>query len=1043
MASETTKSAKSSTADASGRGLRLATEAAQGILACWLLLAIELVVVGVFRQARFGSVWEAQMGVLWLAPTVLLAVVPGALLGVALGAAIRRGDERPVRVLSALAFGAFGGVVGWGVSGGRLLAEAGRRPLFVGTLVLVGAAGAFWGMPALRRLVEKRPWLLALLAALAVVLTELLNRFVLVRLYPAFHLGLTALALCFAPLAWPRTAKPVRGWRLPAVVGGMSVVCAALLLPSARRLARFDNVRLLLLDEAPMLGEGVRLASRVAPPPPLLPTAAECFDADCARPPVATAGPSWRGRDLLLITIDAVRADHVGAYGYARKTTPALDQLAKTGARFEYAYSPTPHTSYAVTSLMTGKYMRPLLLQGVAEDSATWATLLRTYEYKTAGFYPPAIFFIDPGRFTRFRDEHLGFEYRKVEFLEGKPRVAQVTHYLDEVVEPSQRVFLWVHLFAPHEPYVPHAGHDFGSRDVDRYDSELAFADQTVGELVREVRQRRPRTVVVVSSDHGEEFGDHGGRYHGTTVYEEQVRVPLVINAPGAVAPRVVGEPVQLVDLLPTTLNALEIPVPPRVRGRDLGPLLMAPEGTPPGPGFALAETDEQSLLAVGSERLVCARQIGACRLYDVKHDPAQTKDLARERQARAAELRRRLRELGESHGRFEGDGGKSQRWPPAILRGISGDGEAAGDVAALLDDADVRIRRKAAEVLFELQRPDSAAALRLAIGRDEDREVRAWCALALTRLGQGAPLVFELIEDRELRWRRLAALALGESGDDRGEATLIAWWKDEASLDYQRSRQLLRAFAAIRSEDAVWPLVQRLDDVRLRPHVARALAKIGEEVARVPLAKALEQERYQGARIAITQALLELGAEGELVKPLVRFLGVPDPLPGGLGVAREAGILARIGGPGAKELKKLRSQSNTGVAFTTFIPKGGNGRGVRFLVRARTRAGNPGKVHLGARLPPKYRLNREGEPHEIEDVPQLNQQRMLSVEVPVSDQAQEVHALVPEALGAAPGKALQLVVFADHNVELEAVALVPLSDELPPPKPKPWQKPE
>src|ERR671926_557327 len=90
--------------------------------------------------------------------------------------------------------------------------------------------------------------------------------------------------------------------------------------------------------------------------------------------------------------------------------------MATEGVVFDAAYSPTPHTSYAVTSLMTGKYMRPLLLQGLGADSDTWAGLLRTYGYRTAAFYPPAVFFIDGELFVPFRDRKLDFEYARVEF---------------------------------------------------------------------------------------------------------------------------------------------------------------------------------------------------------------------------------------------------------------------------------------------------------------------------------------------------------------------------------------------------------------------------------------------------------------------------------------------------------------------------------------------------------------------------------------------------------------------------------------------------
>src|SRR5262249_24122874 len=149
-------------------------------------------------------------------------------------------------------------------------------------------------------------------------------------------------------------------------------------------------------------------------------------------------------------------------------------------------------------------------------------------------------------------------------------------------VPADRRVFLWVHLFEPHEPYEAHPEHPFGDRDVDRYDAEIAAADEGIDAIIAAVRARRPTAVTIVTADHGEEVSERGGRYHGTTVYEEQVRVPLVVNAPGLFAPHRVRAPVQLIDLLPTVLAGLEIPRPARVRGADLGPLLAAEEPPPP-----------------------------------------------------------------------------------------------------------------------------------------------------------------------------------------------------------------------------------------------------------------------------------------------------------------------------------------------------------------------------------------------------------------------------------------------------------------------------
>lgn len=1010
-------------------------------LAAVIGVALEMLVVLTLQRNAVASVWELQFGVLWLSPAlVLLAAGSGIGAGV-LATLARAASRRGPRLALSLALAAGAGATAWGVGGGRHLATWTARGGFTLAVAGVALAATWWLAPRVAPRLQT-PSLAAAGAAVGAGLAlELVNRFVLVRLYPAFHWALTvAAAMAFALGALAiATPADARGRRRAGVWGGalaLALLAAAMTLePAAQRLARFDNFRLLLLEHAPIAGRGVALAARLAPPPPI----ATCDD-DCGAVSVASPTPSplrWRDRDVLLVTIDALRADHVSAYGYRRKTTPAIDRLAAEGALFEYAYCATPHTSYSITSLMTGKYMRPLLLSGAGADSETWASLLRTYGYRTAAFYPPAIFFIDPDRFTGFRDSFLGFEYRKVEFLEGPPRVAQLAAYL-KTVPPGRPVFAWVHLFAPHEPYEAHPKHDFGSRDVDRYDSEIAFADRTVGRLVEAFRARRPDAVVMVAADHGEEFGEHGGRYHGTTVYEEQVRVPLIVSAPGSVSPRRIKETVQTIDLLPTLLAAIDVPPPPRQRGRDLGALL---GGTrPSGPGIALAETEEQSLLAEGPWRLVCERRVGACRLYDVVSDPNQQQDRSRDEPQRFDAMRRKSRELSASHGRFEVQGlrAEGRGWPAAILRGVSGDGEAAEEIASLLDDADVAVRRKAAELLFELRREETAPALRLALGRDEDQTVRRWCAVALTRLDQGAPLTFELVKSDDLAWRRRAALALAEAGDKRGEATLIEWWKDEKARDYTRSRELLAALAKIRSKDAVWSLLSGLEDVRLRPHVARALAEIREPAARVPLVKAFAKERYQGARVALAEALVELGAGPEMAPALTRFLGVPDPLPGGLGVAVRAGILEHVGGPDGRDRKRLQRRAGVGVELSLVVPRGGNGTGVRALVRARA-SGEGGTLALG---PPMntIKYDRKGEPIKRRDLPRLIQDRKLEIRIPGGDEWREFAVTLPPWVQARPGRPLQLVVWGDRHVEVDALALVPLADELPPPPPEPWK---
>jgi hypothetical protein len=689
---------------------------------------------------------------------------------------------------------------------------------------------------------------------------------------------------------------------------------------------------------------------------------------------------------------------------------------------------------------MTGKYMRPLVLQGLGADSETFAATLRRYDYRTAAFYPPAVFFIDSSRFKGFRARGFDFEHRKVQFSAAADRVQELDAYLN-AEHSNQALFVWVHLFEPHEPYEAHAENDFGDRDIDRYDAEVAAADRAIGRLVARMRRARPKTLVIVSADHGEEFSEHGGRYHGTTVYDEQVRVPLIFSAPGLLHPRRVTQPVSLIDVLPTVLAGLDIPISPRLRGHDLGPAMLGRAEAPPD--FAFAETDEQTLLAEAAMRLVCLRRIGACQLYDTSTDPGEKVNLASEQPAVLNAMRRRLAQFAESHGHFE-----SERWPPVLRRGIAGDGGAASDIAALLDDVDVDIRRKAAEVLFELARPGTAVHLRRALARDEDQTVRNYAALALTRLGQGAPLSYDLVLADDVRWKHLAALALAEAGDDRGEEALADSLRQAcpavaarsvmqaSDISFQRVRRMVAAATQIKSRLAVPVLIRCLRDVRLRAHAARALATIGDARARGPLLQAWSQERYFDTRVEMADALLSLGAGAEMRPALLRFLGTPDPLPQGLAIAAKLDILPLIGGLRERDATRLRRFVRTGVAIPITIPTGGNGNGLRVVALVRSDAAAGGDLRIGLSAAAVASERKEAIPSRA---PTLDRETTVVMKVPPGGEFQQVVVTLPAGVSArvAPGDTATFIFYATQDVSVSTLAILPLADELPPPAPR------
>jgi hypothetical protein len=843
-------------------------------------LLAEVVVVTVFWPEQFSGVWEIALVRRLVVPIAVVSLAPLAFVAAALwelaGSAARGG--RAARVSLACVGACAGAALGFGVSGGRHFASAWARAPFVLAVLVAGAGVGALAAPRVARLARRPPWLAALGVTLAVGFW-LADESILPRLYPAFHLAAMFVSLAGVALAAfavregsggvPRVIAGVLPWCAVAVVGA----CATSWPRATRELERLANVRLSLVERAPFLGAAVVVAMRLHAPPPEEVAAAT---GTLAGPGEVARALDWEGHDIVLLSVDALRADHVSAYGYARPTTPNIDSLAREGALFEAAYCPTPHTSYSVTSMMTGKYLRPLLALGMGQDSETWAQELRRYGWRTAAFYPPAVFFIDESNFQRFEQEHLGFEYAKVEFAAPELRERQVGEYLDSA-PAGVPLFLWVHFFEPHEPYVVHPGHVFGtggtSSDVDAYDSEIAEADEGVGRIARLVRQRRPGAVIIVTADHGEEFGEHGGRYHGTTVYEEQVRVPLVVAGPGVKPGSRVRTVVQTIDLVPTALSSLGIPRPARVRGRDLGPVIAGHEKAE-DTGLAFAETDDYALVASGDERLVCERAAAACALYRPKDDPAEHHDVAEQSRSRFSELRATLRAIERDHGRYEASGGPAL--PEALKRGMQGEVEAALDVASLLDDAEVTVRRKAAEVCFSLHAAGTAPALRRALSREDDEEARRWIALALARVGEPVPPLGEaLLRDASRDWRRRAALALGERGEARACEEIAEWWTAVApaggasedgepprlGLGLAQAQELLAATAHAQCRAAVPALLEALLDVRARPYVADALGALGDDRARGPLLARLAVEPYVTTRPHEARALLALGA--------------------------------------------------------------------------------------------------------------------------------------------------------------------------------------
>ncbi len=302
-------------------------------------------------------------------------------------------------------------------------------------------------------------------------------------------------------------------------------------------------------------------------------------------------GIETNGLNVVLVTIDTLRADRLSSYGSEQVSTPHMDRLAREGVRFSNAATAVPFTLPAHSSIMTGAYppfhgVRENVGYSLDESLPTLAEGLSAAGWATAGFVSA---FVLDSRWGIGR----GFDHYRDDFQldPNKPsvNVGQVQHEGPDTIEHALAwldeprdapFFLWVHLFEPHDPYTP--PEPYRSQYPDRpYDAEVAYTDSLVG-LLREGLESRgvlDDSVFVLTSDHGEGLGQHGEGFHGYFIYDSTVHVPLILRLPfGDFEGRVVDEAVSHVDILPTVLSIAGRDVPVDVQGIDLLPLILGRE---------------------------------------------------------------------------------------------------------------------------------------------------------------------------------------------------------------------------------------------------------------------------------------------------------------------------------------------------------------------------------------------------------------------------------------------------------------------------------
>jgi arylsulfatase A-like enzyme len=397
--------------------------------------------------------------------------------------------------------------------------------------------------------------------------------------------------------------------------------------------------------------------------------------------------PSNEPYNLVLITIDTLRADHLGCYGYKRPTSPNIDALARRGTLFTHAYAPIPLTVPSHASMMTSLYPITHGIRAnyhILDDSfTTLAEVLKTHGYATMAVTSAYCLEKKIGLSQGF-DTYVDTE-KKFQSLAG--RVTGVTR--DSVGNLGRPFFMWLHYFDPHGPYnppplyqnlfIPTNPQEIDALEKRRreilfnggkptehelakfialYDSEIRYVDDEVGKFFELLKEKglAKNTIIVITADHGEGFGHDYYFDHGDRLYEEEIHVPLIMAGPGRKIPgsRVISENVRLVDLMPTCLGLLRIPhEASSLEGVDLVPLITKRD-RPRLKVFAEAffrkkyvqAKNHMLSLKDGDWKLIVDAQPGRTippqpgELYNITRDPAETNNLAEEKRATASRMK-------------------------------------------------------------------------------------------------------------------------------------------------------------------------------------------------------------------------------------------------------------------------------------------------------------------------------------------------------------------------------------------------------------------
>jgi len=382
----------------------------------------------------------------------------------------------------------------------------------------------------------------------------------------------------------------------------------------------------------------------------------------------AVAAP--RDANVLLITLDTTRADHLSCYNSGRAKTPHLDALAARGVRFAHATAQVPLTLPSHACIMTGAYPTVHGLRDMGgfildKSHPTMASLVQAAGFATAAFVGSRAvakhFGLAHGFDTYDDDMGAQTEEGKLPGIFPERRAGVVTdRALDWLKQNAGRkFFLWAHYYDPHQPYDPPEPykHQYAK---DLYDGEIAYMDEQVGRLLDGLDQLgfTSRTLVIAVGDHGESLGEHGELTHGIFLYDATLHVPLIVAGPDVPPGKVIDDQVRSIDLHPTVMEFLHLRSSPEAQGVSLWPLLQ--HGTHVRSDYSYGETiyprtymgwSELRAMRSGEWKFILAPHP---ELYDLHRDPGELQNLIAQHPAEADQFQKLLWKVAGTQGKTE-----------------------------------------------------------------------------------------------------------------------------------------------------------------------------------------------------------------------------------------------------------------------------------------------------------------------------------------------------------------------------------------------------